>query len=336
MTNSESSVPHIQRSESPTVRFNRAFAWWLVPAALAIAPALGMSDFSQSLLLEVMVFAVLAMSLDLLLGQTGLVSLGHAAFFAIGAYAAALSANYLCTDVLVTSCVAVIAGVLLALPIGSLCIRLPGFYFLMITFAFSQMIFQVAFRWAKLTGGSDGLLVSSPTLFGSPVLTSRLQLYVTTLVIFVLCFVLLRQVRKSSFGQVLVGIRENTRRMRALGYNVRTYKLMAFTLSASIAAFIGAIYVQFSLFVSPDTAHWAQSATVLVMVLIGGAGTAVGPVMGAAAILLLQHQLSSYTEHWNAVLGLLFVIVIWFSPDGLAGLIQRMNLRARGSSDGGH
>jgi branched-chain amino acid transport system permease protein len=336
MSNSESSMPRLERQGHWRVRFNSSFAWWLIPLALGLAPALGMSDFAQSLLLEMMVFAVLAMSLDLLLGQTGLVSLGHAAFFAIGAYAAALSANYFCTDVLITSLIAVVAGAVLALPIGSLCIRLPGFYFLMITFAFSQMIFQVAFRWASLTGGSDGLLVSSPTLFGYPILASRFQLYITTLVIFVLCFILFDQIRKSSFGQILAGIRENTRRMRALGYNVRAYKLIAFTLSASVAALIGAIYVQFSLFVSPDTAHWAQSATVLVMVLIGGAGSAFGPVVGAAAILLLQHQLSSYTEHWNAILGFLFVAVIWVSPSGFSGLFRRVRARVRESNNGSH
>jgi branched-chain amino acid transport system permease protein len=283
-----------------------------------------------------MVFAVLAMSLDLLLGQTGLVSLGHAAFFAIGAYASGLSANYLCTDVIVTSMIAVVVGAVLALPIGILCIRLPGFYFLMITFAFSQMIFQVAFKWARLTGGADGLLISPPTLFGSPVLTSRLQLYLTTLIIFVLCVLLFVFIRRSSFGQVLAGIRENTRRMRALGYNVRAYKLMAFTLSAAVAAFAGAWYVQFSLFVSPDAAHWAQSAAVLVMVLIGGAGSTLGPVIGAATILLLQHELSSYTEHWNAILGLLFVLTIWVSPDGIAGLVRRMSVRLKGADNGRH
>jgi len=266
---------------------------WLAPIGLAIAPAAGLGNFGQSLVLEMMVFSILAMSLNLLLGQTGLVSLGHAAFFALGAYAAALCANLLTTDILVTLIFAVAVGAIVAIPIGSLSIRLPGFYFLMITFAFSQMVYQAAFRWAGLTGGSDGLLVSPPSLLGVPVLNNRLQLYWFTLAAFVVCFLLLRSLSNSGFGQVLAGIRENTRRMRALGYNVRAYKLAAFTISASIAAFIGAVYVQFSLFVSPDTAHWVQSATVLVMVLIGGAGSNIGPVIGATAILLLQHLMTS-------------------------------------------
>lgn len=290
-------------------------------AGLAVAPAAGLGDFGLSFLLEIMIFSILALSLNLLVGNTGLVSLGHAAFFAIGAYAAALCANLWTSEVLVTLNCAAIAGLLFALPIGLLSIRLPGFYFLMITFAFSQMVFQAAFRWAGLTGGSDGLRVAQPTLFKAPVLVERLQLYWFTLVVFVACVIILHRLATSSFGQVLAGIRENTRRMRALGYNVRAYKLAAFVISSTLAAFIGGVFVQFSLFVSPDNAHWVQSATVLVMVLVGGAGSIVGPLVGATIILFLQHQMSSHTEYWNAMLGLLFVMVIWVSPNGIIGLL---------------
>lgn len=305
----------------------------VIAIALALAPAAGMGDFGLSFLLEMMVFSVLALSLNLLVGNTGLVSLGHAAFFAIGAYAAALCANNWSTDVLVTLSCAVLAGAIFAVPIGFLSIRLPGFYFLMITFAFSQMVYQVAFRWAGLTGGSDGLRVAPPTLIGSPVLIERVHLYWFALVVFVASIVLLYRLGRSSFGRVLAGIRENTRRMRALGYDVRAYKLAAFVLSASIAAFVGAVYVQFSLFVSPDNAHWIQSATVLVMVLVGGRGSLIGPLIGATSILFLQHQMSSHTEYWNAVLGLIFVVVIWLSPQGIVGLVtaakERMLNRTR-------
>ena len=134
---------------------------------------------------------------------------------------------------------------------------------------------------------------------------------------------------RSSFGQVLIGIRDNTKRMRALGYNVRTYKFVAFLIAAGFSAFAGGIYVCFSHFISPDTASWTQSATVLVMVLVGGAGTIIGPVIGATVILLLQNWSSSYTDHWNMVLGLLFIVVIWISPDGIVGVGRRLSIHLR-------
>jgi branched-chain amino acid transport system permease protein len=310
-----------------------AIPGWLgfpvVAAVLALAPVAGLSDFAQSLIIEVMIYAMLASSLNLLLGQTGLVSLCHAAFFAVGAYAAALCANALSTDVIATLACAVAAGLALALPVGWLSVRLSGFYFLMITFSFAQMVFVAAMRWTWLSGGSDGLIVTPPTLFDMPVLQARESVYGFVLVGCTASLFLLWALYRSSFGQVLIGIRDNTRRMRALGYNVRAYKLVAFLIAAGFSAFAGGIYVCFSHFISPDTASWTQSATALVMVLVGGAGTTIGPVVGATVILLLQNWSSSYTDHWNMVLGLLFIVVIWISPDGIVGVARRLSMRLR-------
>lgn len=291
--------------------------------ALAAAPALGLSDFHRSLAIEAMMFSILAMSLNLILGYAGLVSFGHAAFFAIGAYAAGLVANAGGAEIWISFPVAIVAGVVLAIPIGWLSIRLSGFYFLMITFAFAQMVHSVAFRWNWLTGGSDGLLVVGPTLFGSPILQSRNELYFFTLACAVVTFLVLAMIVASPFGQVLVGIRENTMRMRALGYNIRAYKLAAFVIAAGFAALAGYINAQFSLFVAPDSADWTQSASVLVMVLIGGAGTLTGPIIGATVVLLLQHWLSSYTQYWSLVLGLTFIGLITLARDGLQGVAVR-------------
>jgi branched-chain amino acid transport system permease protein len=294
-----------------------------VVVALAAAPALGLSDFHRSLAIEAMMFSILAMSLNLILGYAGLVSFGHAAFFAIGAYAAGLVANAGGAEIWISFPVAIVAGVVLAIPIGWLSIRLSGFYFLMITFAFAQMVHSVAFRWNWLTGGSDGLLVVGPTLFGSPILQSRNELYFFTLACAVVTFLVLAMIVASPFGQVLVGIRENTMRMRALGYNIRAYKLAAFVIAAGFAALAGYINAQFSLFVAPDSADWTQSASVLVMVLIGGAGTLTGPIIGATVVLLLQHWLSSYTQYWSLVLGLTFIGLITLARDGLQGVAVR-------------
>ena len=290
-------------------------------ALLVAVPWLGVSDFQRSLLIEVMMFSILAMSLNLILGYAGLVSFGHAAFFAVGSYAAGLSANHLGAEIWLSLPVGVAAGVALALPVGWLSIRLSGFYFLMITFAFAQMVYAVVYRWNWLTGGSDGLLIAGPTLFRSPVLQSRDQLYFFTLVCFAASFVLIHRIVSGPFGHALVGIRENTRRMRALGYNVRAYKLSAFVIAAAFAALAGVINGQFSLFASPESAHWTLSASALVMVLIGGAGTKTGPIIGAAVVLLLQHWLSSYTQYWSLALGLLFILLITTAREGIHGLI---------------
>jgi len=310
---------------TPTARFAKLgpLAGLAVVALLAAAPALGLSDFHRSLAIEAMMFSILAMSLNLILGYAGLVSFGHAAFFAIGAYAAGLAANAGGTDMLISFPIAILTGVLLAIPIGWLSIRLSGFYFLMITFAFAQMVHSVAFRWNWLTGGSDGLLMAGPTLLGSPVLQSRNQLYFFTLICCVVTFVAMATIVASPFGQVLVGIRENTMRMRALGYNIRAYKLAAFVIAAGFGALAGYINAQFSLFVAPDAADWTQSASVLVMVLIGGAGTLTGPIIGATVVLLLQHWLSSYTQYWSLVLGLIFIGLITVARDGLQGVAVR-------------
>jgi branched-chain amino acid transport system permease protein len=309
--------PHVSES-APTI------AAAMLVVLLAAVPWIGVSEFQRSLLVEVMIFSILAMSLNLILGYAGLVSFGHAAFFAVGAYAAGLSANHLGTEIWISLPVGIAAAALVAVPVGWLSIRVSGFYFLMITLAFAQMIYAVVYRWNWLTGGSDGLLIAGPTFLKVPVLQSRDQLYFFALVCFLATFLLLRLIVSGPFGQVLMGIRENTRRMRALGYNVRAYKLAAFVIAAAFAALAGVINGQFSLFASPESAHWTQSASVLVMVLIGGAGTKTGPVIGAALVLLLQHWLSSYTQYWSLALGLLFILLITTARDGIHGLLMRL------------
>jgi len=294
---------------------------------LAVAPKLGLPPYLMSLAIEVMIFAIFAMSLDVLLGYAGMVSLGHAAFFAVGSYGAGLASKLVTPDVLATTAIGLGAAVILAAAIGWLSIRLSGFYFLMITFAFGQMIYSVAYRWNFLTGGSDGLNIPGATLLGMKVLGTRMQIYYVVLTAFVLCFLLLLRIVRSPFGEVLVGIRENARRMRAIGFNVRRYKLAAFVLGAGFAAFAGILNAQFNFFVAPDSAHWTASASVLVMVLVGGAGTLVGPVIGAAMVMLLQNWLSSYTQYWSLFLGLLFIALITVAREGILGLAQRLARR---------
>ena len=242
----------------------------VIAAGLGLAPLVGVSDFQLSLLLEVMIFAILAMSLE--------------------------SDPGLCRAGIVRTCRVFRFGVLCRWGCSKQMVRRFGFRFrsvsrspllspfqsagcrsacqastfLMITFAFAQMIYAVVYRWNSVTGGSDGLLIHGPTLLHESVLQSRQALYFFTLACFCLSFLAIQRIITSPFGRVLVGIRENTRRMRALGFNVRNYKLLAFTLAAAFAGLAGFINAQFTLFIAPKSAHWTQSGTVLVMVLIGG------------------------------------------------------------------
>jgi branched-chain amino acid transport system permease protein len=309
---------------SPTPKEGHGALWAVMAilvVAVAVAPLFGLSSFLQSLVIEVLIFSILAMSLNLLVGYTGLVSFGHAAFFAVAGYGSAIAAIRLSPDVAVTFSVGIAAATLLAVLVGWLSIRLSGFYFLMITFTFAQMVYVAAVGWKKWTGGSDGLIIPVPKLFGHPVLKSREEFYYVVLVAFALCCGIMYGIVTSRFGRTLVGIREQASRMRALGYNVRRYKLGAFVMGATLASVAGVLNVQFNLFISPESAHWMQSAIILVMVLIGGLNFFLGPIVGAAIVLLLQNWLSSYTEYWGLVLGLLFIALITGAREGLIGIV---------------
>ncbi len=315
-----------RRAGSYPIRIGIPFA--VVMLLLAIGPLVGLPKFLQSLVVEILTFSLLALSLNVLLGYTGLVSLGHAAFFGVGGYALGIIASRFTPDIAITLPAAIAATVLLAIPVGWLSIRLSGFYFLMITFAFAQMVFVAAFRWKRLTGGSDGLIIPAPTLFGVPVLQGSQQFYFFTLAVFAICCVAMFAVVHSQFGRTLVGIRENTARMRAIGYNVRRYKLAAFLIGAAFSGVAGVLNALFNLFIAPESAHWTQSALVLVMVLIGGAGFFVGPIVGTAIVIALQYWLSSYTEYWGLVLGLLFIVLISGAREGVTGLLVQIYRRS--------
>lgn len=302
----------------------------VIVAGLAVAPLFGLPQFVQALVIEILTFSLLALSLNILLGYTGLVSFGHAAFFGIAGYAVGIIAIHFTTEILLTFPLAILITALCALPIGWLSIRLSGFYFLMITFAFAQIVFVAAFRWKALTGGSDGMLVPSPTLFGMSVLGSRESFYWFVLTMFTVCTVALYVIVESRFGRTLIGIRESTPRMRAIGYNVRRYKLAAFVVGAAFGGVAGVLNSLFNLFIAPESAHWTQSALVLVMVLIGGAGHFVGPIIGATIVILLQHWLSSHTEYWGLVLGILFIVLITGAREGISGLAIAAYGRVRG------
>ena len=279
------------------------------------------SRYATSIIRDILIFAIFASSLNLLVGYTGLPSLGHAAFFGAGAYAAAISGQRLGTDdLLVTLGAAALVGGVLAAIIGFLSVRALGIFFLMLTLAFGQMAFAIAFQATDITGGSNGFAgVRRPMLLGMD-FNSADALYRLVCVVFLAVVLLLWRVVSSPYGHALVGLRENERRMRALGYDTRTLKLSAFVLAGVIAGVAGGLSAYAFRFVSPNDVAIGTSITGFVMVLIGGAGTIAGPVVGAAAVLYIERVLSSSIDFSQTVLGVVFVLFVLLARQGIVGV----------------
>jgi branched-chain amino acid transport system permease protein len=299
---------------------------WSLLLALVAFPFF-LQSYSIQILSEIYLFAIFAMSLDLMLGYTGLPSLGHGAFFGLGAYSAAILTVRVGTSFSVTVALALLAVLLGSLVVGSFCVKASGITFLMLTLAFSQMFYAVAHRWTSLTGGSDGLTgVLRPVAELKGVVLdfsdSRLFYYLCFLLALVV-FAFLRCIVRSPFGAVLVGIRENEARMRSVGFPVRRFQLCSFILSSLLAGLGGAFYAFFNGFVSPEELYWPASAMVLVMLVLGGAGTVIGPALGAAFVLIVQDLVSSTSERWPMVVGGVFVLFVILVRDGLIGLARR-------------
>jgi branched-chain amino acid transport system permease protein len=303
-----------------TVRTRAAALIALV--ALLLLP-LVLSDYSRALVSEIFIFAILAMSLDLLLGFTGLMSLGHAAFFGLGAYAVAVLGAQLGLN----AWLGLLAGVALAgagaALIGFFCVRTGGIPFLMLTLAFSQLVFSVALKWRDVTGGSDGLAIAERPSFLGFDLSNSLAMYMMALAFFVLVYWGLRRLLNAPLGHAFIGVRENETRMQAIGYSTRTYKLLSFTIAGAIAGLAGGLYAIFNGFISSDALYWTASGDILIMTMLGGAGTLVGPALGAATFLLMKNVVSSYSEHWLAIIGATFICCVMFFPGGLWGFLQR-------------
>ena len=296
--------------------------------ALAVGPWL-LARHQLSLLTDLLIFGLFAMSLDLILGYTGMLSFGHAAYFGLGAYASALVLLEFAQPVPV----ALLAGMLLAgvvaLPVGWLSTRSTGVYFAMLTLAFAQFLYTVAYKWRSLTGGSDGIAgVPKTTLFwGGPSLASSHAFYFLAAACVVLSLLLCRALVRSPFGRALQAIRENERRFTSLGRDPRPFKLVVFVIAAVFAGLAGALFAPFRGFASPEVMFWVFSGQALMMVTMGGIGTLVGPILGAMVFILIQEVLSSYTEHWMIFTGVVFVLIVIFLPGGLVGTARRLGVR---------
>ena len=264
----------------------------------------------KALASQMLVFAIFAIGYDIAFGYTGLLSFGHAAFFGIGAYGTGLSLIHLSIPAPLAILIGVIIGLLIAFPIGYLSIRRRGIYFAMVTLAFAQMVYFIAFKWRSLTGGDDGLHgVPRPPL-GPIDLSSELVLYYFILFFFIVSVILGIRIINSPFGKTLECVRETEDRARSIGYNPTRFKLISFVISAFFAGLAGGLYTLLQNFVPLFTLGLDTSGDIVLMTLIGGMGTLYGPIMGAMALIFLKDLLSTYTNIWPLFLGLLFVVSV--------------------------
>jgi branched-chain amino acid transport system permease protein len=299
----------------------------LVMAALAVAAAaVGpfLPSYPLTLLTQALIWAILAMSLDVLLGYTGLPSLGHAAYFGVAAYAVGILATEHQAGVATCLVAGVLAAGLTAAAFGLIAIRASGTYFLMITLALGMVVWGLAFRWVSLTKGDNGISgVPRPELPLPWSLWDPLPFFYFTLAGTVLAGAVLGLIVASPFGLTLRGIRESESRMRALGYNVGLHKYLAFVLAGTAAGFGGVLWAYYNGFVSPVDVQLVTSVEALLMVALGGPGTLAGPAVGAAIIVFLKNFVSVYTKRWLLILGAVYIGVILFAPRGLAGAFRR-------------
>ena len=277
---------------------------------------------------RVVVLGLAAISLNFLLGYTGVLSFGHAAYFGLGAYGAGMTIRYLVPSTGLGILVGTLAGTIAAALIGPLIVRLRGVYFAMVTIAFGQVFYFIAFRWNSVTGGDDGLTgwTRMPLHLGFTtidILHNPRAFYYLILVIFAIAVGVMAWLLRSPFGRTLIAIRENERRARFLGVPVDQHIWMSWVISCCFVSVAGALYALLNNFVDPRALYWTQSGDFVIMAVLGGMRSFWGPLIGAAIFVVLQDYLSSQTENWMSFVGLFFVLVVLFFPRGILGAIRR-------------
>lgn len=304
-----------QPRQGRLVRFSLYFVIGLILIVLPIF----LPMYLQGLMTKILVFAIFAISLDLIWGYTGLSSMGHAAFFGIAGYATAiLIRHYGAVTFLETAPLSILITTVFAAVFGIISLRVSGLYFLMVTLALGQALFSIAWEWYHVTGGAFGLTIP-PLKLGIPGVTSTsISIYYFVFILFIICYFLLRLIVKSPFGHVLQGIRENEPRMRALGYNTWLYKYIAFIIAGFFAGISGILFVHWNMLISPYQLGMIQSTYAVLCVILGGPGTLIGPVIGAAVVIGLEYGASIYNpERWPLFLGIIFVISVMFLRGGV-------------------
>jgi branched-chain amino acid transport system permease protein len=295
----------------------------LILLGLIVVP-LFLTTYSLNLLTLILIFGIFAASLDLLVGYTGLYSLGHAAFWGTGAYIIGiLSTRGLVTSFLPLFLMAILAVAIVATIFGALATKVTGIYFLMITFCFNQVLFFIAWKWRAVTRGDDGIPgIVRPDLGLSLNLGDELNFYYFCLLFFLASAWAMVRITESPFCKALVGIRDSESRMQTLGFPTRMFKWVCFVVSGLFAGVAGILSAYYNGFVSPLDLSLVLSGEGLIMNIIGGVGTLWGPIVGAAVITLLKHLVSGYTVHWPLIVGGIFILVVMFARGGIAGALK--------------
>jgi branched-chain amino acid transport system permease protein len=292
-------------------------------AALIAVPLAVTNEFYLNLASQILIYALLAVSVNLLLGYGGMVSLGHASFLGLSAYAATLFLTWGLGQ-LASAILAILFSTLCGAIFGVLSLRASGIGFLMITLALGQIVWGIAYRANTLTNGDNGLsFPERPAPFGIDI-TGAPRFYWFTLIVFAVAMFFIWRLVRSPFGAALKGTRDQPRRMRMLGHNVWLIQWLAFVLASFWGSVAGLLYVYYNLYISPHAIALQQSAEVLLMAILGGASSFAGPVVGAVIITLVKNLASSYIDRWNTLLGLIFVVVILFMPLGLVPGVRQL------------
>lgn len=325
----------ITRARRGLARHSRAAQVVVIVALVVIAlliPQAG-STFYNSLMLNVLIFGLLAMSLDLLAGYTGLVSLGHASYLGVGAYGLAFGMQHgLSADVSIA--LALGAVLVVALCFGLVAVRVGDITFVILTLALGQIIWGLAYRWVSVSGGDNGLSIANRPVFGPLDLTDSDSYYYFVLVVFIVCAFILWTIVRSPFGLTLRGIKGNEPRMRTLGYNTWLHKYVAFVISGFFGGIAGVLFGFYNLYVSPTMIDFSHNGQVVLMTVMGGLGTLWGPVMGAIVIVLLQQYVSIFMSRWVTLMGVIFVLTVLFARSGLWGALVKLLRWALASREG--
>jgi branched-chain amino acid transport system permease protein len=300
----------------------------LVAAALLLLPlysSLSGNVFILTLFTRIVIFALAAVSLNLIMGYGGLMSFGHAAYLGIGGYAVGILAFEGIGSGFIQWPVALLASALFALVIGALSLRTRGVYFIMITLAFAQMAYYVASGLSRY-GGDDGLTIYKRSDFGGLLnLSNRVQFYYLCLACLFGGIYLIWRIVNSRFGLVVQGLRSNEARMQAIGFPATRYRLVCFVIAGTICGLSGALLANNTDFVSPAVMYWTRSGDLMVMVILGGMGSLFGPVLGAIVYLVLEEALSQVTEYWALIMGPLLLLIVLFGRGGINGLLGRLH-----------
>ncbi|HEX8751220.1 MAG TPA: branched-chain amino acid ABC transporter permease [Nitrospira sp.] len=313
----------------PTLFSGQRVVVAIVFSLLFISPPF-LSSFLLTLLTQALIYAILAMSLDIILGYTGLASLGHAAYFGLGAYSVGILATKHGAGFWITLPVGVLVAVTVAAIFGLVALRATGVYFLMITLALGMVVWGLAHRWVTMTQGDNGISAIPRPDLGLPwSLAHSVPFYYFALAGFFISFWILLVIVRSPFGRSLVGIRESESRMRTLGYNVWLHKYIGFVIAGGFAGFAGVLWAYYNGFVSPADLQLATSVEVLLMVALGGRGTLLGPALGATIIVFLKNLVSVYTHRWLLILGAVYIATIVYAPEGIVGAVIQWARRTR-------